>query len=78
LALEKRALVIEWPTKKIKKYINHEWGLVKAIKDQLPLLSTNTKAMKIAKVISVMHTSIVGTRGLRCLDVITNLLKLLS
>jgi hypothetical protein len=35
LALEKRALVIEWPTKKIKKDINHEWGLLKAIKDQL-------------------------------------------
>jgi hypothetical protein len=32
--------------------------------------------MKIAKVISVMHTNIVGTIGLQCLDVITNPLKL--
>jgi hypothetical protein len=44
LALEKRALVIEWPTKKIEKHINHEWGLVKAIKDQQTQGNENRQA----------------------------------
>ncbi len=66
------------PQKKFEKHMNDEWGIVEAIKDELPAAIHKHKAMKIAKVISVMHTNIVGTIGLQCLDVITNLLKLLS
>jgi hypothetical protein len=63
------------PQNKFEKHMNDEWGIVEAIKDKLPPAIHKHKAMKIAKVISVMHTNIVG---LQCLDVITNLLKVLS
>ncbi len=78
LALEKRALVIEWPTKKSKNILIMNGVLWKQLKISFPPAVNKHKAMKIAKVISVMHRSIVGTRRLQCLDVITNLLKLLS
>ncbi len=53
--------------------MNDEWGIVEAIKDKLSPCCQQTQGNE-----NSQGYFIVGTIGLQCSDVITNLLKLLS
>jgi hypothetical protein len=59
--------------KKFEKHMNDEWGIVEAIKDKLSPCCQQTQGNE-----NSQGYFIVGTIGLQCSDVITNLLKLLS